>query len=138
MRFPRVTLGRAIGVATIAVAALVPLELGAGQDQTSHTPEYVRLSCGDASVNIDPTNGTDLKAVYLCAGNKITWNANHHQFIVIFRKSPFTDDRKIFDNNNYVSRPAKNDTALTVYNYLVIVDGQLVDDPQIVGGGGHN
>jgi len=30
-----------------------------------------------------------------------------------------------------------NDTDLTVYNYIISVDGKTVDDPQVVGGGGH-
>jgi hypothetical protein len=97
------------------------------------------FACGDVSVDVDSTQGTIDKAVYLCKDKTLTWNANNHKFQVKFRKkSPFADGQKTFDNNNNVSKGYVGDKKLTVYEYDITVDGQPVDDPQVVGGGGHD
>jgi hypothetical protein len=131
-RFTRFALGSGLFLA-------LPFLFGAAQEQKSYVQqEFVRFACQNVTVNVDPKFGTDPKAVYLCAGNTLTWVANSHKFIVIFRKnSPFINNQKVFDNNNYQSKPAKNDVVLTVYNYDIIVDGEPIEDPQVVGGGGH-
>ena len=114
------------------------LKFGAAQEVTTKTPQYVQFKCANQTVKVDPTNGTNPKAVYLCPGSTLTWDANHHKFVVAFqKKSPFTDGQMVFDNDHYQSAPAVNDTVLTVYNYIIIVDGKTVDDPQVVGGGGN-
>ena len=121
----------------VGLLAIWPMKFGAAQ-VTQSTQEYVQFACQNLTVKVVPTTGTDPKAVYLCGGNTLTWDANGHTFIVVFRKaSPFEGDQKVFDNTNYKSKPAKHTTALTVYNYDIVVDGQPIDDPQVVGGGGH-
>ncbi|MFZ0580305.1 MAG: hypothetical protein WAN72_05815 [Candidatus Acidiferrales bacterium] len=108
-----------------------------GCNKLSHE-ERVAFACSDETVKVDPTDGTSPKAIYLCPGNTLTWNADGHQFQVVFSKnSPFADDNKVFDNNHAKSKGAKNIPQLTVYNYAITVDGKPVDDPQVVGGGGH-
>ncbi len=97
----------------------------------------VTFTCGDQTVSVDPTDGTYPKAVYLCAGDTLTWSANQHNFQIEFKKkSPFTDGAKKFDNSHAKSAPTKQDSKLTVYEYEITVDGKLVDDPQVIGGGG--
>ena len=105
------------------------------QEQKGYQEEFVQFTCQDVTVKVDPVNGTDPKAIYLCAGKTLTWDANGHEFTVIFKKSPFVDGKKMFSNKDYKSKGAKKDAVLTVYNYQIIVDGELVEDPQVVGGG---
>jgi hypothetical protein len=113
------------------------LPLGAGQDNKDEQ-EFARFTCKDETVKVVPTDGTDPKAVYLCAGRTLTWDPNGHKFIVAFKKkSPFIDNQKIFDETHNKSKAAKVDVLLTVYNYDMIVDNEPVEDPQVVGGGGH-
>jgi hypothetical protein len=127
-------------VAAFAVILLLPFKFGAGQEVSSEqtSGQSVRLSCADQTVTVDPTDGTNPKAVFLCAGNKLTWDADGHQFIAIFKKSPFVDGQKFFDEHHNQSAAAKNDVQVTVYTYFMIVDHEIVDDPQVVGGGGHS
>jgi len=139
----RVRHGRAMGFVTVFGSFLL-LSLGllfkfvTTQEVKTKTPEYVQFRCIDQRVNVDPQDGTKPKAIYLCAGNRLIWDANHHKFVVVFqKKSPFTDGQMVFDNDHNQSAPAVNDTDLTVYNYIISVDGKTVDDPQVVGGGGH-
>jgi hypothetical protein len=134
----RIKYGRGVGIAVVVgLMAMVPVKFGAAQE-AQETQQFVKFACGNVTVKVVPTTGTDPKAVYLCAGNTMTWDANGHSFIVIFRKnSPFQGNQKVFDNNHYQSKPAKNDSVLTVYNYDITVDGEPIDDPQVVGGGGH-
>jgi hypothetical protein len=133
-----------VGYGTISFALVsglflvLPLTLGAGQDKEEHKKEYARFTCKDETVQVVPGEGTNPKAVYLCAGYTITWASNNHTFLVVFKKkSPFVDNRKIFDEHHNKSAAAKTDVVLTVYNYDMVVDNQPVDDPQVVGGGGH-
>ena len=129
---------RVIRLTLVLVSFLVlPFALGAGQDQYGGKQEFAKYVCKDETVTVK-TTGVDKKAVYLCGGRTVDWVADGHNFIVIFKKnSPFVDNQKLFDNKNHKSKPAKDDTALTVYDYLIIVDGELIEDPQVVGGGGH-
>ena len=136
--------GRAVRYAVCAGLLLMvtPFKFGTAQGQQAsqeqQNQEFVKLACGNVTVKVVPTTGTDPKAVYLCAGNTMTWDANGHSFIVIFRKnSPFQGNQKVFDNSHYQSKPAKNDSVLTVYSYDITVDGEPIDDPQVVGGGSH-
>ena len=106
------------------------------REQKEYQEEFVQFTCQDVTVKVDPVKGTDPKAIYLCAGRTLTWGANGHEFTVIFKKSPFVDGKKMFNNKDYKSKAAKKDTVLTVYDYQIIVDGELIEDPQVVGGGG--
>jgi plastocyanin len=117
-----------------ALALPLPFAFGASQEK-GYKKEFVRFTCKDETVQVVPIDGTRPKAIYLCAGNTVTWDANGHEFIVIFKKSPFVDGKKMFNNKDNKSKAAKKETVLTVYNYQIIVDGQLVEDPQVVGGG---
>jgi len=141
MRVIRVAFVRAaFCAAALGAILLVPFKFGSGQEVHSKqtSGQSVRLSCGDQTVAVDPTDGTNPKAVFLCAGNKLTWDANGHQFIAIFKKSPFVDGQKYFDEQHNQSAAAKNDVQVTVYTYFMIVDHEIVDDPQVIGGGGHS
>jgi hypothetical protein len=122
----------------LGLLMVLPFKLGADEDKKEHKKEFARFTCGNQTVKVVPVDGTQPKAVYLCGGDTMTWDANGHTFIVVFKKkSPFVGGQKIFDNQHYQSRAAKDDVLLTVYNYDMVVDGEPVDDPQVVGGGGH-
>lgn len=128
---------RYVGAVGFALMLLFAFGASGWQKKSSHK-ERVIFTCKDETVTIDPTDGTSPKAIYLCAGKTLTWNANGHQFKVKFRKnSPFVGGKKLFDNNNPTSPPVIGTVALTVYEYDVNVDGKDVDDPQVIGGGGH-
>jgi hypothetical protein len=114
-----------------------PLKFGIAQEQKPK-PEYITLTCKNETVKVDPQMGTNPKAIYLCPGYTLTWDPNGHTFVAAFqKKSPFQGGQKVFDNKNYQSKPAVSDSVLTVYSYTMIVDNEPVDDPQVVGGGGH-
>ena len=121
-------------VVLVLVSAL-PFAFGASQEK-GYKKEFARFTCKDETVKVVPKDGTNPKAIYLCGGHTMTWDANGHEFTVIFKKSPFVGGKKLFNNKDNKSNPAIQDTVLTVYNYQIIVDGELVDDPQVVGGGG--
>ena len=118
----------------LVLALALPLAFGASQEK-GYKEEFVKFTCQDVTVQVVPIDGTNPKAIYLCAGNTMTWDANRHEFTVIFKKSPFVGGKKLFNNTDNKSKPAIRDTVLMVYNYQVIVDGVLADDPQVVGGG---
>jgi hypothetical protein len=105
----------------------------------------VYFACGDQTVGVVPVDGTSPKDVYLCQGDTLTWQPNGHTFVVTFpKKYPFQGSPKTFQNdpqnkNNPVVSPAAAYTgSLVVYHYDIVVDGVKVDDPQVVGGGGHS
>jgi len=101
------------------------------------------FDCGDQTVGVVPNDGTNPKAVYLCDGDKLSWVPNGHQFVVTFKKSPFVDGQLVFQNNPQnpnalvQSSAAQYTGSLVVYHYTITIDGKPVDDPQVVGGGGH-
>ena len=104
------------------------------------------FACGNQQVAVDPVNGTNPKAVYLCQGFTLTWAPNGHSFTVTFppQKYPFQGPPQTFASNpanlyaNVVSPPAIYPGLLTVYNYTMTVDDKPVQDPQVVGGGQHS
>ena len=101
--------------------------------------------CGDQTVGVVPVDGTSPKDVYLCKGDKLTWEPNGHSFVVTFqKKSPFEGSPTTFKsdpqkpNDPVVSPRAIFTGSLVVYHYDMTVDNQPVADPQVVGGGGHS
>jgi hypothetical protein len=99
--------------------------------------KFARLACADQTLKVVPDDGTRPRAIYLGDGNKVTWDANGHDFVVIFRKkSPFAGGKKRFDNKNNQSPAAQIGKELAVYNYEIIVDDAVAEDPPGVGGGG--
>jgi hypothetical protein len=105
--------------------------------QKKREPKAVTLPCSKETV-IDTSKGTRPKAIYLCEGDTLTWKPDGHTFKVEFTKeSPFVDGDKEFHNGKETSSAKKHDDVLTVYEYVVTVDGHLVNDPQVIGGGGH-
>jgi len=135
--------GRAVRYAVCAGLLMVTaFRLGTAQGQETMQEKqkqaFVKLACADQTVEVVAGTGTtpETKAIYLCPGNTVTWhNPKNLTFIVIFKKSPFVGNQKIFDEKHTTSKGAKDDKALTVYNYLMVVEGELVDDPQVIGGG---
>lgn len=97
----------------------------------------ITFPCGDQTVDVNTNNGAQPQAVYVCAGDTVTWRASGHTFLVEFKKdSPFEDNGKRFDNQHSKSDKAKHSTELTVYEYRITVDGNPFD-PQVIGGGGN-
>jgi hypothetical protein len=131
---------RYAGAICVLLASLLAFEVhGWGKKRER---KGVTLDCGNQTLAINPTDGTKPKAIYVCAGDVITWDpkndSKEYKFKVHFRKkSPFVGGRKDFDNDTPTSPPVIGDIILTVYEYDVTVDGNLVDDPQVIGGGGH-
>jgi len=105
------------------------------------------FACKDQTVTVQLKDqagnevGTIPKAVYLCEGYKLTWDPNGNDFKIKFRKnrSPFSDGDQDFDTNKHTSKGAKHtDQDVDVYDYDIWINGQKVDDPQVVIGGGHS
>ena len=124
-------------------AVLLLVMLGVGScNKEQERGKYRRFACGDQPVDVDPNKGAQPQAVYVCAGDMVTWNSHGHKFLVEFRKdSPFIDGRKEFDNDHSKSDKAKPVGQLTVYEYRITVDigsaaPHVFEDPQVVDGGG--
>jgi len=107
----------------------------------------VSFACGDQTVKVQQKDqagndvGTVPKAVYLCEGDSLTWDQNGNDFKIKFRKnrSPFFDGDMDFDTKKNKSKGAKHtDLPVDVYDYDIWINGQKVDDPQVVIGGGHS
>jgi len=133
--------GRGVRLALCAGLLLFAMAFRFGTAKGQQASQnYASFACQNQTVNVIPEQGTtdDTKAIYLCKGYTVTWNVQPgHTFSAIFKKSPFSNGQKYFDEKNYTSTGANDDKYLTVYNYILIVDRKLIDDPQVVGGGGH-
>jgi hypothetical protein len=109
----------------------------AKEEKEESAGEYVKISCADRTVDVDPTVGAKPVAVYVCSGRTVTWKANGHVFKVEFKgDSPFSGDEKAFHNDHATSKSMKHLSALTVFEYKITVDGRVFD-PQVIGGGGN-
>jgi hypothetical protein len=105
----------------------------------------VTFECGDQTVGVVTGTGTSPKAVYLCGGDRLTWIPNGQKFTVTFKREyPFTGNPQVFTNNPanpdapVTSPPAQyTGLVLIVYHYEMTINGKVVDDPQVIGGGGH-
>jgi hypothetical protein len=88
-------------------------------------------------VTVDPSNqsdGVDHKAVYVCGGETLKWdNPQKAVFRVHFvNDCPFESCADITDST---PQPIKTQpTDLTLYKYIITVNGQD-HDPHVVGGG---
>lgn len=98
---------------------------------------YVKISCADKVVDVDPMVGAKPLAVYVCNGRTVTWKDNGHAFKVEFKgDSPFSSDERVFHNQHAKSVGVKHLDQLTVFEYKITVDGKVFD-PQVIGGGGN-
>jgi len=101
-----------------------------GQEKAVHP--RVAITC-TTTINVTPT-GVDVPDAYVCKNNKVTWNANGHDFVVFFKhECPFPTCKKI-DNQNPTAGPIKDYSNLTVFDYGILIDGTPYD-PHIIGGG---
>jgi hypothetical protein len=103
-------------------------------------PQYVqvKLKC-TTSLNVDPNQGVDQRDIYVCENAKVTWNANGHTFHVFFKNNqcPFQGGCNGISDQHPTSTPVKHFTALTVFDYGIVVDDNVFD-PHVVGGGGNS
>ena len=130
---------------SVAVSFLFLVVSGCTKQVSPQTKRTVTFDCGNQTVGIVTGTGTSPKAVYLCGGDTLTWVPNGQKFVVTFRKEyPFTGAPQTFTNNPsnpdapVTSPPAKYTGSLVVYHYEISINGTPVDDPQVVGGGGHS
>ena len=90
------------------------------------------------TVTGQPPAGVDVPDAYVCKNTKVTWVANDHIFSVGFKNGvcPFQGQGacKEIDNNKPTAGPIKDTATPVVYDYGIVVDGQLFD-PHIIGGG---
>ena len=142
MYYSHSTYGRMIRFAVVFL-----LLFSAASCEKKPSNPKVSFACGDQTVKVQQKDqagndvGTIPKAVYLCEGYSLTWDPNGNDFKIKFRKnrSPFSDGDTDFDTKKNRSKGAKH-TALDVdvYDYDIWINGQKVDDPQVVIGGGHS
>src|SRR5712691_2657125 len=119
------------------ILVLVLIAVAGGCEQMKTRKKTVTFACGDQTVKVNPTNGAQPQAVYVCEDDTVTWEADGHTFVVEFKDdSPFEDGGKKFDNAHPNSGKSKHHTQLTVYEYRITVDTKHVFDPQVIGGGG--
>jgi hypothetical protein len=111
-----------------------------GQDSAKggHRLENETVKCSTNIIVVpDPNgNGVDHKAVYVCDGGTLEWdNRNSATFKVHFTDGcPFQSCADITDSSPRTVAPQP--AELTVYHYIITVNGKD-HDPHVVGGG-HN
>jgi hypothetical protein len=128
---------RRCGAASWFALALI-LVVGAGGCTKGPAGFVEKPYCGDKTVNVNTNTGADPQAVYVCDNDTVTWipNPSTVSFLVEFKKdSPFNDGNKKFANGNSKSDHTKHHDKIKVYEYRITVNGQLFDDPQVIGGG---
>jgi hypothetical protein len=87
--------------------------------------------------------GVDPVDIYACPNSRLTWDLNgHNTFQAIFKRKecPFKDVgscRNINQDHPTSSCDVKDYLDLTVFDYEILVDGELYD-PHVVGGGHHS
>lgn len=143
MRTSRFLHGSVIRI-TLGLVCILSVSCGQKPTAGGQSKKQYIFDCGDQTVGVVPGDGTSPKAVYLCDGNTLTWVPNGHTFKVTFKKSPFVDGQTVFQNNPQdptapvTSKAAQYTGTLVVYHYAMTIDNNPVDDPQVVGGGGHS
>jgi hypothetical protein len=106
------------------------------------TPGHRELKC-ETKVNVD-ANGVDKESIYVCEDpgfNHVTFDVRSgatgiNSFTIHFVNGcPFQSCADITNNSpqTVVTQPGM---PLTVYKYQVYINGNLVSDPHVVGGGG--
>jgi len=102
----------------------------------SQEKEYITLKVTCTTmINVTAT-GVDMPDAYVCKNTKVTWIDNGHTFSVGFKNGqcPFVSCKEI-DNRYPTAGPTKNGvTQGTIYDYAIIIDGQVFD-PHIIPGG---
>jgi hypothetical protein len=123
------------GIAGLSVLfSFLTLPTDCGQ-QKSETYKLT-VNC-TTTINVTST-GVDVPDAYVCKNGKVTWIANDHIFSVGFKNGscPFQGPGacKEINNQHPSAGPIKDTTTPVVYDYGIVVDGQLFD-PHIIGGG---
>lgn len=133
MHFPRIM----FGVATLSVLSMF---LAFKTSSADVAPQFARLTtpCTFTIDVGDPTYGVKQVDAYICSGTQVTWVANGHTFHVFFKKNlcPFKPNCKGITDKHPTSGTVISSTALTVYDYGIVVDDDVFD-PHVVGGGGN-
>jgi len=134
-----------VAIAFLAVSFLFLVCSGCQKQIAPQGKKTVTFDCGNQTVNVVAVQGTDPKAVYLCEGDTLTWLPNNQKFTATFKKGyPFIGPPTTFTNNpdnlnaGVTSPPAKHSALLVVYHYDMTINGVAVEDPQVIGGGGHS
>jgi len=112
--------------------SFLALPIDCGQEKTATEYFELRVTC-TTKITVMQT-GVDEPDAYVCKNTNVTWNANGHDFVVIFKhECPFPSCKKI-DNQHPTAGPMKGLQKLTVFDYGIVIDGTLYD-PHIIGGG---
>ena len=129
MRFSRISFG---GAGLFALSLFLIVVAGCPKLQAQRTKTF---NCEDVNVQVDPSNGVDKKAVYVCDGNTVTWNAPPGvNFTIKFQDCPFVDCNTFA--NGVPSKKALYFKELRVFKYTITVNN-VPFDPHVVGGGGN-
>jgi hypothetical protein len=136
MRFSRIIfVGPGLCILIFIVA------LGIGGCPNDH--KTAKVNCA-REINVSSSSGVSAEhsAVYVCTGDKVTWNVGQNKdlhFTVKFDEAcPFESCSQIDEAHPTVT--VQNEKSypkyLTVYKYTIRV-GDKVFDPHVIGGGGH-
>ena len=136
MRFSRILFGRA---GLFALPLFLIIVEGCDKVHKVQTPPKAPRSktydCLDVNVQVDPSNGVDKKAVYVCEDNTVTWTAQPGvTFTIKFQDCPFHDC--VTFSSGVPSKKALHFNELTVFKYTITVNNKPFD-PHVVGGGGN-
>jgi hypothetical protein len=127
MSFPRIYLSI---TGLFALFSVLASPTDCGQEKIAYF--QLRVVC-TTTITVMQT-GVDQPDAYVCKNNNVTWNANGHDFVVVFKHDcPFPSCKKI-DNQHPTGGPMKDLQKLTVFDYGIVIDGTLYD-PHIIGGG---
>lgn len=135
MYFSRVVFGSASLLVLLSI-----LTLGTG-GCSERSPKLIskKIDCV-TKITVDPTSGVDThqKAVYVCGGDTVKWDAHHGvTFTVHFPGAcPFNPCPDITEAQP-TAIVATQTADLTVYKYTITVNNGSPFDPHVVGGGGY-
>jgi hypothetical protein len=132
-----------VSVSLFAVLLLCILgNLAGGGQSVVRAKKQKTFDCGnerDITVDLQKKNAVDKQAVYVCDQDPVVWKpaTGVTSFAVHFTGDcPFTScSYDITDSTPQTVATQPKD--LTVYKYNLTVNGNLVSDPHVVGGGGN-
>jgi hypothetical protein len=123
------------GIAGLAVLiSFLALPTSCGEEKQMFV--QFKVPC-TTTLNVNTQTGVDVVDAYVCKNTTVTWQANDHTFCVVFKHGcPFGPKGcNQIDNQHPSAKVAVTSTTPTVYDYGILVDGQLFD-PHIIPGGG--
>ena len=138
---------RLMSASASILVSVALLETGGCQQNRPGPPHgYKNLKCEKnilVTLDAQHKHGVDKEAVYVCEDEPhVTWTKGTGvtTFTVAFKGGicPFDSCQITETSPPPTVNPGLSNQPLTVYPYSITINGNLISDPQVVGGGGHS